>query len=835
MRLTTVILVTFVAAAAVGGVNVWTTAGPKGVNVSSLFVDPADANTLFVLTSAGIYKTSDGGGNWTSVNEGLPDTASVSASMLAAGDPETLYAALSNGELWVSVDRGQRWSLRGMIPVYANGLAYDNTGALYATTVSGVFSSHDAGATWEAMGVPDVPGRQVDGIAVSATSTYAFFLGWSPSGPRAFRSPDGGQTWRSLSNIPTTPLQASHDSATVLILVGQTVYVSTDETTSWSKLSPVPADLIYGVLTASGTIYAATSKGVFTYSVAAKTWRLISRAAETRNLTVVTAPDLRLYATPQTGIIESVDGNWIGRTNGLPGARVSDVAMSTSEPRTAYTLTSAGGFVSDDAGENWKQLPVAGTQIVVSPDNANTVYAGGGTGIFKSVDHGNTWVRTNPSSASRLAIAQSDPATLYAVFTAGLAKTADGGGSWSWVTGSIPFDSDYYGFSYGFEISSMAVDPSNSDHVVVANYGGLFATRDGGASWHSFTAQDPSALAIDAADAIYGARYKQGLIKSVDDGATWSAVGLADKWITSLAVTGTRVYAGTHDGHIYRSEDGGVFWSGLDDGLSRGAISSIAVDGSSEYLYAGTDAGVYQIQVVADNVAVSGDSARPIDDLFRGAAFVVPVAGKASDAKGTIFTTDVTWTNRRETEQPVVIMWLPLGSGEAPQVFRTNLSPGDSKILDINARLSVVGIGSLAVFATDAAGTPDAEGAIDGSARIWRHPADGRAPFAQSIGSATSSLLQPHRRATIDGVHQDARTRVNVGVVNLSAEAHQFTVANVTFAVPALSFVQRSLPEGDIGSIEAFADSSSTRWIVYASAIDRTTEEAQTVLGQPSD
>ena len=110
VRLTSVIFIAFVAAIAFGGVNVWTTGGPEGAYVAKLLVDPADANTLFAVTAAGIYKTSDGGGNWTS--QVLPD-GTVTSFVVVPGNPETLYATLSNGELWASVDRGQHWSVRG--------------------------------------------------------------------------------------------------------------------------------------------------------------------------------------------------------------------------------------------------------------------------------------------------------------------------------------------------------------------------------------------------------------------------------------------------------------------------------------------------------------------------------------------------------------------------------------------------------------------------------------------------------------------------------------------------------------------------------------------------
>jgi len=47
--------------------------------------------------------------------------------------------------------------------------------------------------------------------------------------------------------------------------------------------------------------------------------------------------------------------------------------------------------------------------------------------------------------------------------------------------------------------------------------------------------------------------------------------------------------------------------------------------------------------------------------------------------------------------------------------------------------------------------------------------------------------------------------------------------------------VQFALPEADYGqmTIDGFADSSETRWLLYGSSINQSTGQAQTVLGSP--
>jgi hypothetical protein len=195
----------------------------------------------------------------------------------------------------------------------------------------------------------------------------------------------------------------------------------------------------------------------------------------------------------------------------------------------------------------------------------------------------------------------------------------------------------------------------------------------------------------------------------------------------------------------------------------------------------------------------------------------------------------------------VIVAWLPQGGGgESVSLFRLTLPPssdasGGTVILnDFAERFGVAGIGSLVVTAIDAGGAVDSVGSIGGSARIWMQTGDGRAPLSQSIPAARSPIFADRVQAEATGLRQDRGFRTNVGIVNLSGELHQFTVAlngerasnQFTTAVPPFSLVQMPIPDGDYGtlSIVVIAD-SSTHWLFYGSTIDRFTGEASTTTG----
>jgi len=49
------------------------TGGPTGGSVECLAIDPASHLTVYAGTLGGVYKSADGGGSWTAINNGLPN------------------------------------------------------------------------------------------------------------------------------------------------------------------------------------------------------------------------------------------------------------------------------------------------------------------------------------------------------------------------------------------------------------------------------------------------------------------------------------------------------------------------------------------------------------------------------------------------------------------------------------------------------------------------------------------------------------------------------------------------------------------------------------------
>src|SRR5256712_12589669 len=92
------------------GVNAWTTNGPHSETINALAIDPQTPTTLYAGTSGhGVFKSTDGGGNWSAGNTGLTSPYGaiwVTTLAIDAQTPTTLYAASSGGGVFKSTDGG---------------------------------------------------------------------------------------------------------------------------------------------------------------------------------------------------------------------------------------------------------------------------------------------------------------------------------------------------------------------------------------------------------------------------------------------------------------------------------------------------------------------------------------------------------------------------------------------------------------------------------------------------------------------------------------------------------------------------------------------------------
>ncbi|MDP2725918.1 MAG: hypothetical protein Q8P59_00100, partial [Dehalococcoidia bacterium] len=142
---------------ALAGEDAWTsTGGPPGL-VYAVVLDPLTKGVLYIGTAtAGVFKSTDSGQSWVSMNQGL-GTKAVFSLALDPAHPNTLYAGTNLG-VYRSEDGALSWSdassgiLRdpfGSAYVYTLVVDPRQPSTLYAGTLMGVFKSQDRGLTWQ--------------------------------------------------------------------------------------------------------------------------------------------------------------------------------------------------------------------------------------------------------------------------------------------------------------------------------------------------------------------------------------------------------------------------------------------------------------------------------------------------------------------------------------------------------------------------------------------------------------------------------------------------------------------------------------------------------------
>jgi photosystem II stability/assembly factor-like uncharacterized protein len=222
------------------------------------------------------------------------------------------------------------------------------------------------------------------------------------------------------------------------------------------------------------------------------------------------------------GIWKTTDAgqSWANKTENLPNLAISWLVMAESNANIIYAGTGEGWgasvgmikgsgiYKSTDKGENWILLAStaqnedfqAVNRLLVDPNNPDIVLAatsneamfstGFNSGIFKSVDGGNTWTRnfSGQSWVQQLVATPGDFNTLYATVRArGVFKSDDAGDTWS---------NSSFGLNPDGRIE-MAVSPVNTSRLyasVVGSLSGnnsdLYVSDDAGATWQVVTEEN---------------------------------------------------------------------------------------------------------------------------------------------------------------------------------------------------------------------------------------------------------------------------------------------------------------------------------------------------------
>jgi len=447
-----------------------------GPSTRALIVDPQTPTTLYLaLEGLGVFKSIDAGATWAPANAGLPFPCSAETSgnvtvvavclaNLAIGtDPTstTLYIGTSRG-LFRSSDGGTSWTLAGAplnggsvsalavdasnpATVYAatRSISYDIEGTDPSARLSRVYRSGDRGTTWSEVS-RDFADAYVSALSLDPSEPNRVYV-WTGEyiAGGLYRSVDGGESWQPASGLNATCISALTATATV----PTTLRVGIS-----GELTPLRISID------GGLGWAAVDLDTRGYDIG----RLVSDPSDPGTIYAVARYGL-LYKTTNGG------QTWLPVSDPAMGY-VIDLAV---DPRTPTTLYTAGPFDgvdrSTDGGATWSPVHNAsltrGQVRAIAVDTASgAVYAAYDGALFRSVDAGATWEEGSlhpPPYIHQLVVAPTKPATLFAVNYEELHVSRDHGHTWRTIR---VFDDES-------RVSAVVVDPARPRTVYAAGFG----------------------------------------------------------------------------------------------------------------------------------------------------------------------------------------------------------------------------------------------------------------------------------------------------------------------------------------------------------------------------
>ncbi|HET7219512.1 MAG TPA: hypothetical protein VFJ02_15755 [Vicinamibacterales bacterium] len=319
----------------------------------------------FGATGGGLWKTTDGGVTWRAVSDGFFKTSSVGAVAVSESSPDVVYAGMGEVQLRGNViqgdgiyktsDAGRTWTHVGLAKTMVISrirIHPSNPDIVYAAALGdpygpnpdrGVFKTTDGGKTWTSVLARDDKTGAAD-LVMDPKNPDVLYAGFwevfrtphslSSGGPGSglFKTTDGGRTWTELTRNPGLPPAL------------------------WGKLgvavSGADSNRVYAIIEAA-------EGGVFLSDDAGATWR---RVNEDRRLRQRAFYYTRIYADPQakdtlyvlnTGLYRSTDA---GKT--ITGIRVPhgdnhDLWIAANDPKRMINSNDGGANVSLNAGETW--------------------------------------------------------------------------------------------------------------------------------------------------------------------------------------------------------------------------------------------------------------------------------------------------------------------------------------------------------------------------------------------------------------------------------------------------------------------------------------------------
>ena len=435
-------------------------------SIGSIAIDQKNPKLIYVGTGEsnmrnsvsigdGMYKSTDGGDNWTKI--GLDSTEHISkvivdpanSSIIYAAAPGPLWSSSKHRGLYKSTDAGKTWET--ILYINENAGVADveidpsNSNVLYATSWefrrlpyafnsggsgSGIYKSTDAGKTWKELsnGLPKKPFGRV-ALALAPSSPQNLWAIVENENTGLYISADGGETWKqqsATSNITSRPFYfstleidpkdpkrvyrpafsfsySSDGGFSFADASNDGGWVHSDHHALW--INPNNTNVMY--VGTDGGVYFSLDRGV--------TWKFCNNlpVGQFYHVSVDAQEPYRVYGglqdngswyAPSVAPGGVMNGDWKSVYGGdgfwtqpdpfdanIAYAEAQGGNMARINMRTNTTVT-----IQPQAVQGEEKLRYNwNTPIVIGANNKKNLYAGAQY-LYKSTDRGSNWTRISP-------------------------------------------------------------------------------------------------------------------------------------------------------------------------------------------------------------------------------------------------------------------------------------------------------------------------------------------------------------------------------------------------------------------------------------------------------
>ncbi len=545
----------------------WTFAGPDNIGgrITDIEGVAGDPNTLYIgAATGGVFKTTNGGATWQNMFENVP-VISVGDIAIDPGNPLVIYAG--TGE--------------------ANAASFSFLG-------NGIYKSTDGGATWQHCGLEN--SAYIGRVLVDYSNSQKIFVAacgnlFTTNDQRGiYRSLDGGATWTRVLYIT--------DSTAAIDIVQHPVNPQILFAAMWERSRGLTYRNSFG-----------ESSGLWKSADGGTSWTEVAgglpNGPNVGRIGISIAksnPDIMyaFYDLPnmEVAVYKSVNGGvaWTRTNDGTLSGMNSNFGWYFGQvrvdPADANRVFVMGVplYRSQNGGSSWTPNydPHVDHHAMYFHESTGRIWNGNDGGLYYSDTHGNSWTKVNNLPFTQFYAIDVDytlPERIYGgTQDNNTIRTLSGGTSdWAPILGG---DGMY-----------TLVDYTNSD-IIYAEYqwGNLYRSMDGGmnmeyiagpmstdrVNWSAPLAMDPATPAT-----LYFGTYR--IWKTTDRGTSWQPVsddltqGIDNYFysVTTISISKINpltVIAGTGDGKVHISQNGGLTWQNISAGLPARWVTHVEAD-----------------------------------------------------------------------------------------------------------------------------------------------------------------------------------------------------------------------------------------------------------------